>query len=290
MARRRKYPEFPEPGEKEVPYDTAHFKMWCVDEECMTPKTADVYVSRIRTAFEIVFNGNYIIFELLAQAFRGYLRQPEICLKNLEMVSGYLKHLIELMSMLPPTEFFESKGLKYSAKTLSEWASAFSAYHRYYEWRIDKLRVELGRPSEIEASKKDLMLPLKKEFSEYLRKECHYKPASAWSHILYLTHLKNLFFCFLIDEVDESDELDKDIFEVIAAEDEDWESISSILKDLIETVDIEIEMVEEDLPDKKSVALSVDDLKRGKQALGKYYDFLKFRFKQKHALKQAERI
>lgn len=282
MARQKKYPEFPASGEKEVPYDTAHFKMWCVDEECMTPKTADVYVSRIRTAFEIVFNGDYSIFELLAQAFRGYLRQPEICLENLEIVSCHLKHLIDLMGMLPPTEFFESKELNYPAKTLADWVSAFSAYHRYYEWRIDKLRVELGRPTEIAESPKDLILPLKKEFSDYLRKECHYSPASAWSHVLYLTKIKNLFINFLIVDMDELNELNKDIFNVVAEEDEDWESISSTLKDLIETVDIEIEMVEADLPDKKSVALSLDDLKRGKQALGKYYDFLKFRFKQKH--------
>lgn len=276
MARHRKYPEFPESGEKEVPYDTAHFMMWCVDEENMSKQTADVYVSRIRTAFEIVFNGDYSIFELLAQAFRGYLRQPEICLKNLEVASGYLKHLIELMNMLPSTEFFESKGLNYSAKTLSEWVSAFSAYHRYYEWRIDKLRVELGHPTEIAASQKDLMLPLKKEFSEYLRKECHYAATSVWSHVTFLTKLKNLFFCFVFDE------LDRDVFDLLTDEDTDRESASSLLEDMEDLIGLEIEMVEEDLPDKKSVALSVDDLKRGQDALRKYNDFLKYRFKPKH--------
>lgn len=154
MARQKKYPEVPNSEAKEVPYDTEHFIMWCVDEEGMSEQSAYVYVSRIRTAFEIVFNGDYSIFELLAQAFRGYLRQPEICLKNLEMVSAHLKHLIELMSQLPPTEFFENKGLSYTSKNLSEWVSAFFAYHRYYEWRIDKLRVELGHPTEIVATKK----------------------------------------------------------------------------------------------------------------------------------------
>lgn len=274
MARQKKYPEFPRPEEKEVPYDTEHFIMWCVDEEGMSEQSAYIYVSRIRTAFEIVFNGNYSIFELLAQAFRGYLRQPEICLKNLEMVSAHLKHLIELMSQLPPTEFFESHGLNYTSKNLSEWVSAFFAYHRYYEWRIDKLRVELGHPTEIVATKKELMLPLKKDFSEYLRKECHYAPASVWAHMTFLMKLKNLFFCFLFDE---------DVFDVITEDDEDWESTSAMLTDMIELVDIEIAMVKGDHPDKSSIALSVADLKRGQQALRKYYDFLKYRFKQKHA-------
>ena len=274
MARQKKYPEVPNSEAKEVPYDTEHFIMWCVDEEGMSEQSAYVYVSRIRTAFEIVFNGDYSIFELLAQAFRGYLRHPEICLKNLEMVSAHLKHLIELMSQLPPTEFFENKGLSYTSKNLSEWVSAFFAYHRYYEWRIYKLRVELGHPTEIVATKKELMLPLKKDFSEYLRKECHYAPASVWAHVTFLTKLKNLFFCFLFDE---------DVFDVIAEDNDDWESTSSMLRDMIELVDIEIELVENDLPDKRSVALSVADLKRGQQALCKYYDFLKYRVKQKHA-------
>lgn len=59
MARKNKYPRWPGPGEKELPYDTAHFMMWCVDEECMSSGSADVYVSHIRVAFENVFNGNY---------------------------------------------------------------------------------------------------------------------------------------------------------------------------------------------------------------------------------------
>lgn len=276
MARPKKYPDFPGPGEKEVPYDTVHFKMWCVDEEGMSEPSACIYVSRIRKAFEVVFNGDYSIFELLAQAFRGYLRQPEICLQNLEMVSNHLGELISLMSILPAEEFFGSKGLNYAPKTLSEWVSAFSAYHRYYEWRIDKLRLELGRPSQIAASPKDMILPLKKEFSEYLRKECRYAPASVWSHVTFLTKLKNLFFYFIFYE------LDRDIFDLLTDEDNEWESISLLLKDMDELIDMEIENVENGIPNQKTVALSIEELKRGKKSLGKYKDFLKYRFKQEH--------
>ena len=276
MARPKKYPDFPGPGEKEVPYDTVHFKMWCVDEEGMPEQTATVYVSRIRAAFEHVFNSEYSIFEILAQAFRGYLRQPEISLRNLGIASGYLKNLIKLMGQFPAEEFFESKGLNYSSKTLSEWVSAFSAYHRYYEWRIDKLRLELGRPSQIAASPKEMMLPLKKEFSEYLRKECLYAPASVWSHVTLLTKLKILFFYFIFDE------LDRDIFDLLADEDNEWESISTLLKEMDELIDMEIENVENGIPNQMTVALSIEELKRGKKSLGKYKDFLKYRFKQEH--------
>ena len=73
------------------------------------------------------------------------------------------------------------------------------------------------------------------------------------------------------------------MFDIIAEDDEDWESTSAMLTDMIELVDIEIAMVEGDHHDKRSIALSVADLKRGQQALCKYYDFLKYRFKQKHA-------
>lgn len=81
MSRPRKYPLWPGPGEKEVPYDTAHFIMWCVDDEGMTEESAQIYVSQIRTAFEVVFKGEHEIFDLLARAFRGYLTHPKTCLK-----------------------------------------------------------------------------------------------------------------------------------------------------------------------------------------------------------------
>lgn len=241
--------------------------MWCVDEECMSPNTADVYVSRIRAAFENVFNGDYSLFELLAQAFRGYLRQPEICLKNLETASGHLEELIILMSMLPPTEFFESKGMSCPAKTLSEWVSAFSAYHRYYEWRIDKLRVELGIIPRLPDNRKERMIPLKKEFSDYLRAQCHYAPASVWRNVGCLSKLKYFFLDFLAD----------DILEIVSEENEDWASIKEIFASVFQLIDLEIEMIEQNLPERFSVVLSVDEIKRGKDTLRKYRDFIKFR-------------
>ncbi len=270
MARQKKYPDFPGPGEKEVPYDTAHFKMWCVDEEDMTEQSADVYVSRIRTAFEVVFNGEYRIFEILSQAFQGYIRQPEICLKNLEMASGYLKGLIDLMDQLPEQEYFEYKKLDYKPKTLKDWVSAFYAYYRYYEYRIDKLRVKLGISIKSPDSRKHRKIPLKKEFSTYLKRECRYTPDSVWSHISYLTKLKYFMLDLIVDD---------DIFEVVSDEDKDWESIKSIFQDSIRLVELEIKMNEKNLPDHFSVNLSVKDLKRGKNALEKYRDFIKYRIK-----------
>lgn len=270
MARPKKYPDFPGPREKEIPYDTVHFKMWCVDEEGMPEQSAIVYVSRIRAAFEHVFNSEYSIFELLAQAFRGYLRQPEICLKNLETVSNYLKDLIDLMAQLPAEEFFEDKKLNYKPKTIKEWVSAFYTYHRYYEYRIDKLRVELGIPVKSPDSRKDRMIPLKKEFSSYLKHECRYTPRSIWSDISYLTKLKYFMLDFIVDD---------DIFDVVSEEDSDWESIKPIFQYSIRLVELEIKMIDKKLPDHFSVNLSVKDLKRGKKALEKYRDFIKYRIK-----------
>ena len=271
MARQRKYPRWPGPDEKEVPYDTEHFKMWCVETEGMSERSAQVYVSRIRTAFELVFNGDYSLFRLLAQAFRGYCTHPEICLKNLEKASDYLENLIVLMAQLPPKEFFESKGLNYKEKTLSEWCSAFSTYHRYYNYRIDKLRLDLGIISQLPDTRHERIFPLKKEFSEYLKQECRYAPASVWSDVTYLSRLKYFFLDFIAD----------DAFDVISEDDDDWESICTIFNSLFKLIDLELEMISKDLPDHFSVVLSVDDIKRGKSALRKYHDFIRYRIKNK---------
>ena len=253
-----------------MPYDTEHFKMWCVDEEGMSEQSAYIYVSRIRKAFEVVFNGENHLFEILSQAFQGYIRCPEICLKNLEMASGYLKDLIDLMAQLPEQEYFEFKKVDYKPKMLKEWVSAFHAYHRYYEYRIDKLRVDLGIPPNSPDSRKVREIPLKKEFSVYLKQECRYNPNSVWAHISYLTKLKYFMLDFVVDD---------DIFEVVSEEDTDWDSIKSIFQESLGLVDLEIKMIDKNLPDHFSVNLSVEDLKRGKNALEKYRDFIKYRIK-----------
>lgn len=270
MSRPRKYPQWPGPGEKEVPYDTEHFKMWCVDDEGMTEESAQIYVSQIRTAFEVVFKGEHEIFDLLAQAFRGYFTHPKTCLKNLEMVSDWFKRLIDSMAQLPAKEYFEFKKLDYKPKTLKDWVSAFYAYHRYYEYRIDKLRVELGIPSKSTDSRKDREIPLKEDFSTYLREECRYSSASVWSHVTYLNKLKYFFFDFALEE---------DVFAVIVEDDGDWESSLSIFKELEDLIDVEIKMIEKDIHDRNSIGLTVSDLKRGKNALCKYRDFIKYRIK-----------
>ena len=270
MSRPRKYPQWPGPGEKEVPYDTAHFIMWCVDDEGMTQKSAEMYVHRIRKAFEVICNEDYRIFEILAQAFKRYGPYQKPCLERLEVASGLLDDIIEIMSQLDPDEFFKINGLDYQPKTLREWISAFSAYHRYYEYRIDKVRVELGIPPKSLDSRKDRKIPLKNEFATYLREECRYNPKSVWAHVLYLTKLKYLMLDFIVDD---------DIFEVVSEEDTDWESIKSIFQYSLRFVELEIEMIDKNIPDHLSVNLSINDLKRGKTALEKYRDFIIYRIK-----------
>lgn len=270
MARPRKYPLWPSPGEKEVPYDTAHFIMWCVDDEGMTQRSAEMYVHHIRKAFEIICNEDYRIFEVLAQAFKRYGPYQKPCLERLEVASGLLDDIIEIMAQLDPNEFFKINGLDYQPKTLKEWISAFSAYHRYYEYRIDKVRVELGLPPKSPDSRKVRKIPLKNEFATYLREECRYNPKSVWAHVLYLTKLKYLMLDFIVDD---------DIFEVVSEEDTDWESIKSIFQYSLRMVELEIKMIDKNFPDHFSVNLSVKDLKRGKTALEKYRDFIIYRIK-----------
>lgn len=270
MSRPKKYPLWPSPGEKEVPYDTAHFIMWCVDDEGMNQKSAEMYVHHIRKAFEIICNEDYRIFEVLAQAFKRYGPYQKPCLERLEVASGLLDDIIEIMSQLDPNEFFKISGLGYQPKTLREWISAFSAYHRYYEYRIDKVRVELGLPSKSPDSRKVRKIPLKNEFATYLREECRYNPKSVWAHVSYLTKLKYLMLDFIVDD---------DIFEVVSEEDTDWESIKSIFQYSLRLVELEIKMIDKNFPDHFSVNLSVKDLKRGKTALEKYRDFIIYRIK-----------
>lgn len=73
--------------------------------------------------------------------------------------------------------------------------------------------------------------------------------------------------------------VDDDIFEVVSEEDTDWDSIKSIFQESLGLVDLEIKMIDKNLPDHFSVNLSVEDLKRGKNALEKYRDFIKYRIK-----------
>lgn len=284
MARPRKYPLWPGPGEKEVPYDTAHFIMWCVDEEGMTQGSAEKYVYYIRKAFETVFNSEYIIFNVLSQAFRGYIRYPEVCLKNLEMASEYLGELIDLMSQLPAEEFFESKGMKCKPNTLSDWVRAFSAYHRYYEYRIDKLRAELGILPKSPCSRKELRLPLSKEFSDYLLSECKYPQYTLWSYVSALTAVYHICVCGRTDDED-----DEDLLQIVARYDDDWDEIKAdfeevfaacydLLKSEIKIAKTKINIAElKGEPD--DLILSPAELSRGLNVLRKYHDFIRDRIK-----------
>lgn len=286
MARTRKYPLWPEPGEKEIPYDTAHFIMWCVDEEGMTQGSAEMYVHRIRKAFETVFNGKYIIFDLLSQAFRGYHRYPEICLKNLGMVSEWLGELIDLMSQLPAEEFFERKDLKCKPKTLSEWLSAFSAYHRYYEYRIDKLRAELGILPKSPCSRKEMRLPLSKEFSDYLLSECKYSQDTVWSYVSVLTAVYHICICGRTDDGN-----DDDILQIVAGYNDDWDEIKDDFEEVFATYydllesEIKIAKLKVDIVklggDPYDLLLSPAELSRGLNVLRKYHDFIRNRIKKK---------
>lgn len=290
MSRQKKYPLWPGPGEKEVPYDTAHFIMWCVDEEGMTQGSAEMYVHRIQKAFETVFNCEHIIFDVLSQAFRGYHRYPEVCLKNLEMVSEWLGELIDLMSQLPAEEFFESKGLKCKPKTLSEWVSAFSAYHRYYEYRIDKLRAKLGILPKSPWSRKELRLPLSKEFSDYLLSECKYSQDTVWSYVSVLTYVYHL----CINKVDEDDD-DEDLLQTVAGLNDDWDEIKEDFEevfaacyDLLES-EIKIAKTKIDIAklEGEPVVLlrSPAELSRGLNVLRKYHDFIRDRIKKNSSKK-----
>lgn len=287
MSRQKKYPLWPGPGEKEVPYDTAHFIMWCVNEEGMTQGSAEKYVYYIQKAFETVFNSEYIIFNVLSQAFRGYLRYPEVCLKNLEMVSEWLGELIDLMAQLPAEEFFESKGMKCKPKTLFEWVRAFSAYHRYYEYRIDKLRAELGILPKSPYSRKEMRLPLSKEFSDYLLSECKYPQDTVWSYVSALTYVYHL----CINKVDD----DEDLLQIVVGLDDDWDEIKKDFEDVFaacyDLLESEIKIAKTKIDIAKlerepaKLLRTPAELSRGLNVLRKYHDFLRDRIKKKSSKK-----
>lgn len=277
MARTKKYPLWPGPGEKEVPYDTGHFIMWCVNVEGMTQGSAKMYVHRIQKAFEVVFDSQHGLFDLLSDAFAGYWLYPDLALKNLECASSILGTLISHMRKISPEEFFKENGLDYKPKTLAEWVSAFSAYHRYYEYRIDKLRARLSIPQKNGKSRREALLPLKKEFTEYLLSECNYPADTASSYISSLTKINN--HC-----INDGDEVNgEDIFTMISQCTESWDEVSiefdGLFEELYGLVKVELDLAKIFKANNEPCPVSVSDVSRGQTALHKYHDFLRSRFK-----------
>lgn len=206
MAARRKYPAWPGPTEKEVPYDTEHFKMWCVNLQDMTISTAKAYISSIRTAFSVMFAGDDATFTNLKNAFisRNH-NDPEKRITSLEAqyerLEAYILAVCETEDFTLD-EFNHNLPMGVERKApIKHWVTALQTYLRFIRWRIDRERrrfgMEIAKP--VNSPEYFLNVPMTQFFRQYL-KESGYKAQSVDSHVSNLKRLYNLFLRQILKE------------------------------------------------------------------------------------------
>lgn len=262
MPGRRKYPKWPGPDEKEVPYDTEHFKMWCVNQQDMTISTANAYVSSIRTAFSSLYDEDPL-FENLRAVFSSP-NKPDLKLRVKKIEEVYeqllahtetIKDVQYDMLMDPRTEYDEIPK--------DEWITAFQTYCRFIRWRLDNARrwagMKIAKPVDDPAS--FLNVPMASFFRQYLEKT-GYSRASIDSLCAHLKRLYNLFI---------RQHLKKDVIEEF-----EWSlkrrkySVAAI-KAFFEKLD---ELIEEEKEYNTVEELDYNDMVRGKCALKQYSYFI----------------
>lgn len=252
MAAQRKYPAWPMPNEKEVPYDTEHFKMWCVNGQDMTISTANAYVSSIRTAFSSLYDDDDPLFENLRIAFSSPVRpDPKRRVEKIENAYAQLSAHTELLKC----------GIDEQIKTV--WITAFQAYCRFIRWRADNARRCAGMPvaRPVDDPSTFLNIPMLSFFRQYLKRN-GYITSSIDAICSHLTRLYNLYL--------------RQILKHDVIEDFDWtlkrgRYSKEAIKHFFDKLN---ECLEEEIVDNSVKELSVEDLTRGKSALGQYYFFI----------------
>ena len=258
MARKRKYPRWPGPDEKEVPYDTEHFKMWCVNQQDMTISTANAYVSSIRTAFSSLYDEEDPLFENLRGAF-SFPNKPDPKLRIKKIEDAYEQ-------LIAHTETI--KDLQYNRTEYDEipkdiWITAFQTYCRFIRWRTDNARrrpgMKIAKP--VDDPTTFLNVPMESFFRQYLDKT-GYSRSSIESLCSQLKRLYNLFL---------RQHLKEDIIE-----DFEWTlkrrrySVAA-LKAFFEKLD---ELLEKEIEYNAVEELDYNDMIRGKSALKQYSYFI----------------
>lgn len=264
MAGQRKYPRWPGPSEKEVPYDTEHFKMWCVNWQGFSVSTANAYVSTIRTAFATLYDDEDPLFDKLRDAFHYPCRpNPVLRVRKIEDAFDQLvAHTERIQDMQLNMLMDDVTGLENIPKDI--WIIAFQAYCRFIRWRTDNARRSAGLSiSTPEDNPVYFMeIPMSQCFRHYLSK-AGYKKSSIDPKISHLKRLYNLFLRPI---------LKKDIFESFEIGFRRGHYIPEAVKPFFDRL---AERIDREIIDRNVLELSEEDLKRGKAALEQYYFFLK---------------
>lgn len=264
MARQRKYPLWSRLGEKEVPYDTEHFKMWCVGNEGLSVATAKSYVSSIRTAMSSLYDEDDSLFDKLKSAF-SYPCRPNPKLRITKIEDAY-EQLLAHTKTIDDLQYdmLLNPDINYDDIPKDIWITAFKTYCRFIRWRIDNTRRSEGR--KIKMTEDDptyfINVPMTNYYRQYLY-DVGYRKASVDSIITHLKRLYNLFLRHILKE---------DIFEFFEV-DIRRGHYSHI--DIKKFFDILANRIDNEFITTDFIDLSEDDLKRGKAGLEQYYFFLK---------------
>lgn len=245
--------------DNELIYDTEGFKHWCVNIQGKSTRTAQSYLSSIRTAFSSQFDIEIDNpFLNLQNAFRNLRRKNDESFARLELEFNALKGYKEMIEKYGDTIITDDGEFK-DAPT-ETWISAWRMYLKYIHSKIDRLRQLNGLPLTISDDKEMLMdLPLTKEFRQYLKNLGKgYTRSSVDSICCRLRRLYNLFLRRRL-KVDVMPDLEKYIGE------------GHSLKPFLQAVEAEI-----NYEDGSSLApeLTAEDFTRGKAAFSLYREFI----------------
>lgn len=183
MARQRKFP-IPYTN-KEIPYDSEGFMNWCVDNQGLDISSAQKYADDIKTAYLTIFDDEDRLFDNLKEAFTP---RPSLD-SNYPMETLYNRLLYKWTDM--EDEYDNIFDYLYEIENIDEygpimietsdggeaplpkedWLRAFRTYVKYLRWKINDVYIHNYLPVEesLEKWEEWLSLPLKREFSTYLK-------------------------------------------------------------------------------------------------------------------------
>lgn len=169
---------------KRYPPFSEEFMEWCIINNGMSEKSARVYVSNIRTAYDnfcYSYKGLFEILEIVCPFINkdsntNCLEFPAI--RNI--LDIFDEYIDDLRSLKDGIIILDEKKDEWKNAPVENWLTAFKNYSKFLKYKMRTLEHELlGFP--MEDRPQGHKLPLKKQFFQYL-KEYNYKPTTIWTY------------------------------------------------------------------------------------------------------------
>lgn len=249
---------------------TNEFKDWCL-KKSYTVKTADTYVSNIRTAYGNFCYWHKGLLEGIEKSFNSVISKESKDLIEIECRIEGLDEYIDDLNSFKNGISFEGRDDDWKDAPVSDWVNSFKKYREYINYKLQGLKYEFFGDShpEIEIPYK---FPLKREFTKYL-KEWNFPEATIWT---YNSRLRKCVIAFFQNSVfkefiDNSPELvkNRELLELICQKIEEIRKVFETEKEFRENP-----IYHDNIKDKESHVTALD-LRHAIKALEQYKFFLK---------------